>query len=99
MGRKITTSQGEFFVHVTYGCGSVLVWRHCDTFTSVFLDDIKFAHDGQEWVMQKGVYSKWLCMDQHITSTQTDPPGGSTGLGAESDIYDCIVETCADGGR
>ena len=23
--------------------------------------------------------------------TQTDPVGGSTGLGPESDIYDCVV--------
>jgi len=24
-------------------------------------------------------------------STETGPPAGSTGLGAESDIYDCLV--------
>ena len=28
--------------------------------------------------------------------TQTDPPGGSTGLGAEFDNYDCVVAFAAD---
>jgi len=30
--------------------GSVLLWRRCDTLcTSGFMEDIMFAHDGQEW--------------------------------------------------
>ena len=33
------------FVHVTYGRGSVLVWRRSDTLcTSGFMDDVIFAH-------------------------------------------------------
>jgi len=33
------------FVHVAYGCGSVLLWRRSDTLcTSGFLDDVVFAH-------------------------------------------------------
>jgi len=32
----------NFFVHVTYGRGSVLLWRRCDTLcTSGFMDDVK----------------------------------------------------------
>jgi len=34
-----------FFVHVAYGCGSVLFWRRSDTLcTSGFMDDVIFAH-------------------------------------------------------
>ena len=34
-----------FFVHVTYGSGSVLLWRRSDTLcTSSFTDDVIFAH-------------------------------------------------------
>ena len=33
------------FVHVTYGRGSVLVWRRSDTLcTSGFMDDVIFSH-------------------------------------------------------
>ena len=35
----------NFFVHVTYGRGSVLIWRRSDVLrTSSFLDDAIFAH-------------------------------------------------------
>jgi len=35
----------EFFVHATYGHGSVLIWRRSDTLcTSGFMDDVIFAH-------------------------------------------------------
>ena len=35
-------------VHVTYGRGSVLLWRRSDTLcTSGFMDDVMFAHNGQ----------------------------------------------------
>jgi len=35
----------KFFVHVTYGRGSVLLWQHSDTLcTSGFMDDVIFAH-------------------------------------------------------
>jgi len=33
----------KFFVHVTYGCGSVLLWRHSGTFISGFVNDVIFA--------------------------------------------------------
>jgi len=40
--RSISTN---FFVHVTYGRGSVLVWRRSDMLcTSGFMDDVMFAH-------------------------------------------------------
>ena len=36
-------------VSVTYGCGSVLLRRRCDTLrTSGFVDDAMFAHSSQE---------------------------------------------------
>jgi len=37
----------NFFAYVTYGRGSVLLWRRSDTCmlcTSGFMDDVKFAH-------------------------------------------------------
>jgi len=35
----------QFFLRVTYGRGSVLLWRRSDTScTSVFMDDVNFAH-------------------------------------------------------
>jgi len=35
----------QFFVHVTYGRGSVLLWRRSDMLsTSGFMDDVIFAH-------------------------------------------------------
>jgi len=37
----------RFFVHVTCGRGSVLVWRQCDTVrTSGFVNDVKFPYNG-----------------------------------------------------
>ena len=36
-------------VCVTYGCGSVLLWRRCDTLcTSSSVDDVMFAYIGRE---------------------------------------------------
>ena len=35
----------KIFVHVTYGRGSVILWRRSDTLcTSVFMDDVTFGH-------------------------------------------------------
>ena len=35
----------KFFANVTYGRGSVLLWRRSDTLcTSSFMDDVMFAH-------------------------------------------------------
>jgi len=34
----------NFFWHVAYGCGSILIWRHSDTLcTSSFIDGVIFA--------------------------------------------------------
>jgi len=42
-----------FFVHVTCGCGSVLLHQQCSTLcTSSFVDDIMFAHNE--------LYGMWL---------------------------------------
>jgi len=39
-------SSHQFFVHITYRRGSVLLWRRCDTLcTSGFMDDVIFAHN------------------------------------------------------
>ena len=38
-------SSPNFFMHVTYGRGSVLLWQRSDTLcTSGFMDDVIFAH-------------------------------------------------------
>jgi len=35
-------------------CGSVLLSRRCDTLiTSGFMEDVMFAHNGEEWATQK----------------------------------------------
>jgi len=35
----------QIFVHVTYGRGSVILWRRCDMLcTSGFMDDVILAH-------------------------------------------------------
>jgi len=37
----------KFFLPVIRGCGSVLLWRQCNTLcTSRFVDDVLFAHSG-----------------------------------------------------
>jgi len=39
---------GKFFVCVTYGRGSVLLWRRSNTLcTSVFMDDVIFAQQSR----------------------------------------------------
>ena len=41
---RVRSSPG-FFAHVSYGRGSVLLWRRSDTLrTSGFMDDVMFAH-------------------------------------------------------
>ena len=37
----------KFFVHVTYGSGSVLLWRRSGTFISGFVNDVIFAHQAE----------------------------------------------------
>ena len=43
--RNYTCDFTKIFMHVTYGRGSVLLWRHSDmSCTSGFMDDVMFAH-------------------------------------------------------
>ena len=47
--QKYMSDLYQFFVHVTYGRGSVLLWRRCDTLcTSGFMDDVILAHKPRE---------------------------------------------------
>ena len=47
----------KFFVHVTYGCGSVLLWRRRDMLCiSGFMDDVIFAH--KLWLLDVAVQLK-----------------------------------------
>jgi len=42
---KLKSNLRQFFLHVTYGRGSVLVWWHTDMLRiSGFMDDVIFAH-------------------------------------------------------
>ena len=42
---QLTSDLHQIYVHVTYGRGSVLLWRRSDTLcTSGFMDDVIFAH-------------------------------------------------------
>ena len=44
--RNYTSDLLHIFVHVTYGRGSVLLWRRSDTLcTSGYMDDVIFAHE------------------------------------------------------
>jgi len=44
-GPNYTSDLHQFFVHVTYGRGFVLVWRRSDTLcTSGFVDDVIFPY-------------------------------------------------------
>ena len=43
--RNYTSDLYHIFVHVTYGRGSVFLWRRIDTLcTSGFMDDVMFTH-------------------------------------------------------
>ena len=45
---ELYTNLHQIFMHVTRGCGSVLLWQRCDMLrTSVYIDDVTFAHNGQ----------------------------------------------------
>ena len=60
------------------------------------MDDLMFAHKRPGTVDTKGVCLKRLNRGQQgndiAAYTQTDPPEGSIGPGAESDIYDCRLQ-------
>jgi len=37
----------KFLIHVTYGCGNVILWRRFDTlYTSGFVDGVMCLHNG-----------------------------------------------------
>ena len=45
-----TSDLRQFFLHITYGRGSVLLWRRSDTLCiSGFVDDVMFAHILVSW--------------------------------------------------
>ena len=86
----------EFFVHVSYGLGSVLILRHGHTLCSLFTVLLMMSYLHR---------NRWF----KKASTQSDSTGGSTNLisrhvlklthqgqhrsgGAKSDIYDCRNE-------
>jgi len=86
----------NFFLCVTYGCGSVLLWWLCDTLcTSIFMYNVMFAYSGQEWVMRYGCILKatWHVATHifdMVVYNQTDPLEGST-CWRQSVVYDCLV--------
>jgi len=48
--RKYVCDLYRIFAHVPYGCGSVLLWRRCDTIcTSAFTDDVILAHKPRQF--------------------------------------------------
>ena len=71
----------KFSVHVTYSCGSVLLWRRCYA-TSCVLPVLWITPSLHTIAMnrrcKKSVYSKWLTRGQNRT-------------GAECDIFDCVT--------
>jgi len=75
--------QSTPFVHVTYNRARLdsplAPLRYVMHFR--FVDDLMFARNSHEYRRREKA------------STQTDPPEGSTGARAESDIYDCLVSS------
>ena len=48
-GSETAVQSSSISVHVTYKHDSILLWRRCDKLcTSSFMDDLKFAHNGQK---------------------------------------------------
>ena len=64
-------------------CFGPLWWSRAALFISGFPDDVVLARNRPIRGYASGA------------STLTDSPGGSTGLGAESDVYDCLVTASA----
>ena len=47
--RNCMSGNHQFFVHVTYGRVSVLLWRRCDTLCiSGSMDDVMFVHNDHD---------------------------------------------------
>jgi len=93
-----------FFVHVTYGRGSILLWRCGDMLcTSGFMDDVIFAHKPRLfrrrrpaeaqctrrlWLWLQTVRTNTSCMDYFSALKVTSRVATP---GAESAVYDCLV--------
>jgi len=80
-------------VHVTYGCGSVLLWHGRDTLrTSGFMDDVIFAHRPRlrrNSQAALGLRRNTRCRQRtHGTTSHSRIRWQD---GAESAVYDCLV--------
>jgi len=74
----------KFFIHVTGGRGSILIWRHCNALcTSGFVDDVMFAHNGP--------YGAWLIVRMLKVTRQGAEQG-------RTHIYACLVSYCLSTG-
>ena len=104
--RKYTSDLHQFFVHVTNGRGSVLLWRRSDTLcTSGFTDDVIFAHKprlldvaAQQCTRSLGLGYKRCAIipvagqRTHGTTFRTLKVASQWATpGAESAFYDCLV--------
>ena len=73
-------------------CGGVAI---CCVFPVLWVILCLHRTATKAYTVTKGENSKWLNRGQHgcdtAANTQTDPPKGSTGPGAESDMYACLV--------
>ena len=86
----------KFFVHVTYGHRSVLLWWWCDILcTFGFMDDFIFANklNSQEQAKQKGVYLNRFNRGQLDLTLRWILKGAVLDRDwNESDIYDCPAQ-------
>jgi len=78
----------NFFVHVTYGLGSIVLCQRCNVLcVSGLADDVGKGHAKRAYTrndLAGGGHGPRLY-------AQTDSRGGSIGLGAEFDVNDCHV--------
>jgi len=69
--RNYTSDLHQFFVHITYGRGSVLLWQRSDMLCiSGFMDDVMFAH--KAWLLDIAAQLKSLainCAQQYQLQT------------------------------
>jgi len=93
-----TTSQtsANFLCFFTCCRGSVLLWRRCNTLcTSGFVDDLMFSHNGPHVTGNASIGCK-LEMTHRGPHDMTSRLG-SSGLGAESDVYDFMYKLIRHG--
>ena len=105
--RNYTSDLHQIFVHVTYGCGLVLLWRRSDTLcTSGFMDDVIFAHkpsllDVAAQLKRSAHAASGLAIcavipvaghRTHGTTFRSRKVTSQVATpGAESVVYDCVV--------